>query len=685
MLASLTGSFSQRLGILVERSRPYDSLISPIIVAVMAALAYLPWISHLGFYRDDWYQLWAGYIYGPDSIVTLFSIDRPFTGLLYSLAYRVLGPSPLPWQLYSFGLRLAGALIFLWLIRWLWPRARLMTTSMAVLFVVYPGFLQQPNANTFSNQLLTYTTGLFSIALTLAAVTAHTRARRLLLYVFSILTALAYWLNYEYMIGLEGLRIVLLWVAVSRLEFSGPRWRKVVAYWKPYFPALLAYLVWRGFIFQSGRASTDLGLIMERFTSEPLRTTLDTLLAGGKDWYETSLFAWAIPAYDYLTGAGLGEQLVGLLQGALAAGLFLLYLLWLRRAAPGRVYAHERESQAGKQAFLIGGIAIAFAVTPVVLAGRDVHWHSGFDRYTLHVTAGVAMFLVGSIWYLIRAPARPWLIAGLIALSVTTHYLNGMQWADHWRAQRELWWQLTWRAPQIQASTVLIAEIPAGGFFEDYEIWAPANLIYSPVPGSIPITAEVLNDRTAEKIRFGSEDGRGMRVLIEFYRDYDDILILSYPSFGSCLHVIDGRRIELPRSASSVIRNIGRYSKIERVIVDGPQSRPPESIFGTEPEHNWCYYYQKASLARQAEDWIEVGRLANEVDRLGLRPSDRSEWMPFLEGYVNLERDKDAKEIANLIRQKEPIRHDLCDHLNPELYSSADRFAYVERILCEFD
>ena len=176
-----------------------------------------------------------------------------------------------------------------------------------------------------------------------------------------------------------------------------------------------------------------------------------------------------------------------------------------------------------------------------------------------------------------------------------------------------------------------------------------------------------------------------MRVLIEFYRDYDDILILSYPSFGSCLHVIDGRRIELPRSASSVIRNIGRYSKIERVIVDGPQSRPPESIFGTEPEHNWCYYYQKASLARQAEDWIEVGRLANEVDRLGLRPSDRSEWMPFLEGYVNLERDKDAKEIANLIRQKEPIRHDLCDHLNPELYSSADRFAYVERILCEFD
>ncbi|MFV2043935.1 MAG: hypothetical protein ACC700_11965 [Anaerolineales bacterium] len=685
MLASTTVSFTQRLNTLVERCRPYEWLISPSLVAIMAAIAYLPWVSQLGFYRDDWYQLWAGYIYGPESIATLFSVDRPFTGLLYSLAYRLLGPSPLPWQLYSFALRLAGALIFLWLVRWLWPRSRLMTLSMAVLFVVYPGFLQQPNANTFSNQLLTYTTGLFSIALTVGAVATTRRWRRSLLYFLSILTALAYWLNYEYMIGLEGLRIVLLWVAVSRLEFSGHRWRKVLAYWAPYIPALLVYLLWRGFIFEGGRATTDLALIIERFTSDPLRTMLDRLLEGGKDLFETTLFAWAVPVYELLAGAGLGEQIIGLLLGGLAASISLAYFMWLDRGGPDRADPDAGNSRDAKQATIIGGIAIAFAVSPVILAGRDVRWNSGFDRYTLHVTAGVAMFLVGAIWYLVRARARPWLIAGLIALSITTHYLNGLQWADHWRAQRELWWQLSWRAPQIQDSTVLIAEIPTGGFIEDYEIWAPANLIYSPVPGAIPITAEILNDLTAEKIKFGSEDARGMRTLIEFQRDYDNVLLLSYPSFGSCLHVIDGRRTELPRSASSIMRNVDRYSKIDRVIVDGPPSRPPESIFGAEPELGWCYYFQKADLARQAEDWAEVSRLADEVDRQGLRPSDRSEWMPFLEGYVNLERDDEAREIAVLIRQKEPIRHDLCDRLNPNLYADAERYAFLEQVLCEFN
>lgn len=29
-------------------------------------------------------------------------------------------------------------------------------------------------------------------------------------------------------------------------------------------------------------------------------------------------------------------------------------------------------------------------------------------------------------------------------------------------------------------------------------------------------------------------------------------------------------------------------------------------IFGPEPAHDWCYYYQKGDLARQTQDWEQV-------------------------------------------------------------------------------
>ena len=672
----------QRVGDWPDRARSYEWLISPMLVMAMAALAYLPSISELGFYRDDWYQLWAGVVHGPESIVTLFSIDRPFTGILYSLAYRAFGPSPMPWQLYSFGLRIMGALVFLWIVRWLWPHSRLMTTSMAILFVVYPGFLQQPNANTFSNQLTTYTTGLFSLALTAAAVTSTSRLRQVLLYGLSMLTALAYWLNYEYMIGLEGIRIVLIWIAVRR---RGSPPRNVAAYWTPYLPILIGYLFWRGFIFESGRDATDFAKVASRFTGDPIRATLETALEGGKDLVETTFFAWGIPIYNFMISSGLREQLTAILLGTLASGLFIAYWSWLRHGGSKYDSTSVRKEQDSREAMVVGGLAIVFSVLPVILAGRDVHWHSGFDRYTLHVTAGVAMFLVGAIWYLMRPRTRPWLVAGLIAISLTTHYLNGLKWADHWRAQRDLWWQLSWRAPQLEDSTVLVAEIPTGGFFEDYEIWGPANLIYNAEPGPIRITAEILNHQTAEKIRFGSEDGRGMRELIEFHRDYDDVLILSYPSYGSCLHVIDGRKRDFPQAASGLVQSVARFSKIDRILSSAEPTTVPTTVFGQEPDHGWCYYYQQASLAAQAEDWNEVVRLGDEVSELGLRPSDRSEWMPFLEGYAKIGMGDKAEDIGVFIRDKEPIRHHICDNLSQNVYQDPEQLEILLASLCELD
>ena len=40
-----------------------------------------------------------------------------------------------------------------------------------------------------------------------------------------------------------------------------------------------------------------------------------------------------------------------------------------------------------------------------------------------------------------------------------------------------------------------------------------------------------------------------------------------------------------------------------------------------EPEHGWCFYYQKAAFTRQLEDWDGVLQLGEEAFGMGLYPS----------------------------------------------------------------
>ena len=48
----------------------------------------------------------------------------------------------------------------------------------------------------------------------------------------------------------------------------------------------------------------------------------------------------------------------------------------------------------------------------------------------------------------------------------------------------------------------------------------------------------------------------------------------------------------------------------------------------------WCFYYQKASLAVQNQDWKEAARLGDIAFGLDDYPNDASERLPFIEGYA---------------------------------------------------
>jgi hypothetical protein len=246
---------------------------------------------------------------------------------------------------------------------------------------------------------------------------------------------------------------------------------------------------------------------------------------------------------------------------------------------------------------------------------------------------------------------------------------------------------MSWRAPQLQPGTTLLVQMPGEGYYEDYEVWGPASLIYYPDSAGVQVGAEVFTEDTVEKVRVGASEIRGMRKIIGYTRDYEKVLVLARPTAASCVHALDGIRLELPASPGTLARVAGQFSHIEQIDVASPQAPTVPAIFGPQPEPDWCFYYQQALLARQRGDWAEVVLLADQVETGRLKPGDRGEWLPFIEGLALAGRSTEARELASRLQADERVRHSLCDEISgfPPAGVTPESYEQVTRLVCEFN
>jgi hypothetical protein len=104
------------------------------------------------------------------------------------------------------------------------------------------------------------------------------------------------------------------------------------------------------------------------------------------------------------------------------------------------------------------------------------------------------------------------------------------------------------------------------------------------------------------------------------------------------------------------LRETQPLSNLNQIIPDppAPAMPQPEAIFGPEPPHGWCYYYQKADLARQRRDWAEVARLGDLAFALNDNPNEVSERVVFIEGYARMGRWDDALALTREARAITP-------------------------------
>ena len=652
-----------------SKRKRLETLAAVGLLALLSALAYLPLAAQFGFYNDDWYLMYAGFTQGAAKFTDVFAIDRPARAVLVSAAYQLFGTQA-PWYSYSaYALRLISTLSLLWTLRRVWPRQSRLMLLVAALFAVYPGFLDQPNAVDYQSHLVSFALILLSTAGSVAALTTVRRGLRIGLVLLSALSSLAGLLLMEYYIGMEVFRFLIL----AALGQSGvrllPRLRRGALRAAPYWAAAAGFLVWRMFFFNSQRAATDIGSMFGHLAESPLMRGLWFGVYWLQDFWNVTVLAWGVPLYQSAFRLRLRDSLMGMALGAAAALLLAGVVWWLHRSKSTDSPQAQAEDRSSKnwswEALAIGTLSVLASLAPVTLGDRHILFPT-YSRFTLPGSLGAVLILGGLLSMLKSQRLRLGLTALLVGAAVFAHFGNATQYVNEWRSLRNFWWQVSWRAPQIQPGTVLVADYPNSGIAEDYFVWGPANLIYypekktgSPTPISLP--AVVLNRTTVQNILRGdgvteTVDRRGLEVT----RDYGRVLALSMPTEGSCVHLIQGAQPELSDQEGYEMQIIAPRSDPSAVLTEADPHQPPQAIFGPEPPHTWCYTYQRADLARQRGDWAEVARLGDEAVQAKLHPVDWVEWMPFIQAYAYLGREDALRQLAVIVKDQPYLRYQAC-------------------------
>ncbi len=443
---------------------PRSFIAAALWLIIFASLAYLPHITELGYYGDDWHVTWAGKTQGTAQVFDMHKTDRPVMGLVYSFTFQVLGERPLAWQLYAVFLRFIGGLAFLWLMRQMYPGRAVITTLMAVLFTIYPGFLQMPTASSYQNHLLALASGIVSLSLSVHAIKQRSDHLRMLSAGLSAATALFCYLMMEWMIGLEAARYLLLAVLINCTDKNTSlknKARKLLSYSWINLLAVAIYLIWRVFLFESARQPTDVNALFLTYASSPFFMGARLLMETLKSQVDTLVLAWAVPFYQRISLADYGTLAIALLLAGI--GVLLFFILNKRMAFDADELSDEPTVFSWKkEAFWLGLAVAVVTLIPPVLANRSVSFGETFDRYTLAASTGAVMALVAAVSSLSTIRLQRVFYACLISVALMTHFANAAHAAKAWEYQRQLWWQLSWRAPDIKTGTTLLALLPEG-------------------------------------------------------------------------------------------------------------------------------------------------------------------------------------------------------------------------------
>ena len=639
---------------------------SPLILLLIAIFSYGMFIFQQGFHWDDWGFAWLIRTLGEPGLFEYFSTNRPFLAYVYSVTTSLFGTNPLAWHLFSLIMRWLTSVSLLWVLRKIWPEHQRETFWAAVFFLVYPGFNQQAIAITYSHFFLAQTFLFTSIGLML--IFASQPRRFWWAGLLGVLFSAYNLFSTEYFFGLELLRPFFLWLGLLQTwpEWK-PRLKRAILFYLPFFLTLLGYLYWRYFVlgfylYQPELISESNSSTTAKLVSLPIKIWEQWQVAAWQAWGQIFRFP-NFPEY----GLRLTLAYIAIL---LITGIGLYELA--KRLKKMDVSSWEFSTQW----IGLGLLGLLFAGIPFLVTDLPLRLTFPNSRFTMPFPLGVAFLLVGILELLPRWFNKTLLASVLIALSVGAQFNNGFLWREDWQAQKSFFWQMAWRIPELEPGSILLSSDTPFEYSSDNSLTFPLNWIYAPENH----TTEIKYAYFFVSVRLKNELEE-LKPDLPIHQDYlaatfdttsDHMVAVHFapPGCFRVLHPVYDRDFPLapaigedaalmretgipvlPRSAAKALK----LSNSEQIIPKPANNATLPDILGPEPTHTWCYYFEKADLARQENNWEQVVEIGDQVFAIPYYPDDYSEYLPFIEAYARTGRWEKARDLTRQAANLMPI------------------------------
>jgi hypothetical protein len=601
-----------------------------LILLVTAILAYGLLIPKLGFYWDDLPISWIRYELGPAALAEYFSAKRPAWSYLYQVTSTLLPQLPVYWQVFALLLRWAGALVLYILLQRLLPQRARMALGIALLFLVYPGFDQHFASYLYSHFYIVLFFFLFSL---LCTVLAYQSPQHYWLWtsIGLLFSALNMWMM-EYFFVLDLMRggIILMELREEALT-PRERMQRVLKLWLPYMTLFFLAILSR--LFVSNNQDYPF-VFFSQLKAVPAAALSSLLSMIAKTIQLVTVEAW-LRMFD-LSSAGLTRSVLNAYSFVVGAAILIagLGILFLPRASQSK----RRDYSDGLWVAGLGIFSILLSGWPFWLIDfvPSLEWPA--SRFTLSFMLGVCLLFGGLISLIPWDSVRMIVFVLLIGLAVGRQYLTAREHVQDWEAQKNLFWQMAWRAPGILPDTLVLLNEGGLKYYADNSLSAALNWIYAPQTKGRHIPYALFYPTTRLRNALPKmEPGIPVHfdyIAGEFNGNTSQILSMYYSPPG-CLRVLDPEIERANRSIreTSLMRFAARLTNLD-LITNGSQPQMPES-YAPEPEHDFCYYYEKADLARQFGDWNTVVKIAETAASLDDHPYDPAEQMVFIEGYAH--------------------------------------------------
>lgn len=628
----------------------------PFALLILGLLVYGPFLPWLGFYWDDWPVILMGKFFGTSAFAEFYAYDRPFSAWTYVVSFPVLGLHPLAWQLYTFTLHFLSAIFFWLTLRRVWPAQRNQTAWMVMLFLVHPIFTLQFISVAFSQHwtcALLYSFSLWAMLESLRGGAARWLWQGLAL----AACALHLW-TMEYFAGMEIFRYAALWLITEPMAPARERVAILIKRALPYSLILIIYIVWRLFILQLPAEDPNPVQFLTDLRTQPLTalTTLTQIIL--RDLIYMLVQVWANildPARVQLAGKFF---FLSVLFSGIVAAVVWMYFRRFASTASNNSEPVPTSSGWTVQAMGVGLLGILLGTLPGWVTYREVLNEPYGNRIAIPAIFGLGILTVALIdWVSQNQNRKLALLSLLCGLSMYGHLYVANAYRETWNIQRDFYWQLVWRAPALQPGTALLSDSEVVLGAGTYSTASAINLIYAREFDIEEFPYWFFNmeqgfNAQMERLLAGKTIRHDFRNW-HFEGDADKILLIDNSREGCMLILAPGQpeTTELTPLLTQVLPLVN----LSRILTEpNVPAVPPIEIFGPEPAHTWCYYYQKASLARQSGDWEKVIVLAEQADKEGYEPVKASEWLLFVDAYLQIGDFVAAEELTIRIQTRDP-------------------------------